>query len=253
MAGRHPRDHDAVREGPVGRRRRALPRDRRAAAVRAAPASSRSARSARAARCPSTRRRRCCASAGRRRRAAPRSWPAIAAITTAEAVAPRASWPSRRAATGSWCCRPYVYRGDWRETRTHFEAVIGETDLPCMLYNNPVAYGTDVLPDAARRARRGAPEPRRGEGVEHGRAPGDGDPRALRRSAVRARRRRRRDRRGCRGGRGRLDRRPRRRAAGGVGAPVRARPRRRDTKRRAPSTSGSCPCCGSTRCRSSSS
>jgi len=42
---------------------------------------------------------------------------------------------------------PYVYRGDWRETRTHFEAVIGATDLPCMLYNNPVAYGTDVVPE----------------------------------------------------------------------------------------------------------
>jgi dihydrodipicolinate synthase/N-acetylneuraminate lyase len=26
-------------------------------------------------------------------------------------------------------------------------AVIGETDLPCMLYNNPVAYRTDFVPD----------------------------------------------------------------------------------------------------------
>jgi 4-hydroxy-tetrahydrodipicolinate synthase len=45
---------------------------------------------------------------------------------------------------------PYVYRGDWRETRSHFEAVIGATDLPCMLYNNPVAYGTDVVPGQIR-------------------------------------------------------------------------------------------------------
>ena len=45
---------------------------------------------------------------------------------------------------------PYVYQGDWRETRAHFEAVIGATDLPCMLYNNPVAYGTDVVPEQVR-------------------------------------------------------------------------------------------------------
>jgi 4-hydroxy-tetrahydrodipicolinate synthase len=41
---------------------------------------------------------------------------------------------------------PYVYRGDWRETRAHFTAVIKATDLSCMLYNNPSAYGTDLLP-----------------------------------------------------------------------------------------------------------
>lgn len=41
---------------------------------------------------------------------------------------------------------PYVYRGDWRETAAHFGAVIGATRLSCMLYNNPVAYGTDIVP-----------------------------------------------------------------------------------------------------------
>jgi 4-hydroxy-tetrahydrodipicolinate synthase len=41
---------------------------------------------------------------------------------------------------------PYVYRGDWRETSTHLEAIISETPLSCMLYNNPIAYGTDILP-----------------------------------------------------------------------------------------------------------
>jgi len=40
-----------------------------------------------------------------------------------------------------------VYEGDWRETRAHFDAVISATPLPCMLYNNPIAYGTDVLPE----------------------------------------------------------------------------------------------------------
>jgi 4-hydroxy-tetrahydrodipicolinate synthase len=41
----------------------------------------------------------------------------------------------------------YVYKGDWRETKAHYSAVIGATKLSCMLYNNPIAYGTDVTPD----------------------------------------------------------------------------------------------------------
>ncbi len=40
---------------------------------------------------------------------------------------------------------PYVYRGDARETHAHFDAVIAATPLSCMLYNNPIAYGTDLL------------------------------------------------------------------------------------------------------------
>ena len=42
---------------------------------------------------------------------------------------------------------PYVYRGDWRESKAHFQAVLGATELSCMLYNNPIAYGTDVSPE----------------------------------------------------------------------------------------------------------
>ena len=41
---------------------------------------------------------------------------------------------------------PYVYRGDWRETSAHLEAIIEATPLSCMLYNNPLAYGTDITP-----------------------------------------------------------------------------------------------------------
>ena len=70
----------------------------------------------------------------------------IAAITTAEA-ARLAQLAVETGCDGLMVLPPYVYRGDWRETRAHFEAVIGETDLPCMLYNNPVAYGTDVTPE----------------------------------------------------------------------------------------------------------
>jgi 4-hydroxy-tetrahydrodipicolinate synthase len=42
---------------------------------------------------------------------------------------------------------PYVYQGDWRETKAHVSAVLKASSLPCMLYNNPVAYGTDILPE----------------------------------------------------------------------------------------------------------
>lgn len=41
---------------------------------------------------------------------------------------------------------PYVYTSDWREMKHHVSTVIGSTNLPCMLYNNPVAYKTDFLP-----------------------------------------------------------------------------------------------------------
>ena len=45
---------------------------------------------------------------------------------------------------------PYVYRGDWREMRAHVEAVITATPLACILYNNPIAYGTDFVPEQVR-------------------------------------------------------------------------------------------------------
>jgi dihydrodipicolinate synthase/N-acetylneuraminate lyase len=42
---------------------------------------------------------------------------------------------------------PYVYRSDWREMKAHIEAVFRATRLSCMLYNNPVSYGTDFMPE----------------------------------------------------------------------------------------------------------
>lgn len=69
----------------------------------------------------------------------------IAALSTEEAVElARAS--ERAGCEGLMVLPPYVYRGDWRETSAHFRAVVQATPLSCMLYNNPVAYGTDVLP-----------------------------------------------------------------------------------------------------------
>jgi len=73
----------------------------------------------------------------------------IAGLSTTECV----SLAKRAAAAGCdglMVLPPYVYRGDWRESRTHFEAVIDATSLSCMLYNNPIAYGTDVSPPQMR-------------------------------------------------------------------------------------------------------
>jgi 4-hydroxy-tetrahydrodipicolinate synthase len=70
----------------------------------------------------------------------------IAALSTADAVA-LARQAERCSCSGLMVLPPYVYKGDWRETRAHFRAVISATPLPCMLYNNPIAYGTDVLPE----------------------------------------------------------------------------------------------------------
>jgi len=70
----------------------------------------------------------------------------VAAMTTAEAVR-LAELGAEAGCDGLMVLPPYVYRGDWRETRAHFAAVIEATPLECMLYNNPIAYGTDVLPE----------------------------------------------------------------------------------------------------------
>jgi 1-pyrroline-4-hydroxy-2-carboxylate deaminase len=72
--------------------------------------------------------------------------PGIAALSTAEAVA-TARMAEETGCDGLMVLPPYVYRTDRRETRAHFSAVLSATGLPCMLYNNPIAYGTDVLPE----------------------------------------------------------------------------------------------------------
>jgi 1-pyrroline-4-hydroxy-2-carboxylate deaminase len=69
----------------------------------------------------------------------------IAGLSTAECVnlAKRAA---KAGVDGLMVLPPYVYKGDWRESKAHFEAVLTATPLSCMLYNNPIAYGTDVTP-----------------------------------------------------------------------------------------------------------
>jgi 1-pyrroline-4-hydroxy-2-carboxylate deaminase len=74
---------------------------------------------------------------------------AISALTTNEAVT------VAKAAADLGCdalmvLPPYVYRGNWREMKGHVAAVFKATPLSCMLYNNPVAYGTDFLPEQIR-------------------------------------------------------------------------------------------------------
>src|SRR5260221_12049186 len=72
--------------------------------------------------------------------------PGISALGTAEAVE-----LARAAAIigcrGLMVLPPYVYSTDWREMKAHVAAILAATDLPCMLYNNPVSYRTDFLPE----------------------------------------------------------------------------------------------------------
>ncbi len=41
-----------------------------------------------------------------------------------------------------------VYKSDTRETIAHFRAVAAATELPIMVYNNPVSYSVDLKPEA---------------------------------------------------------------------------------------------------------
>jgi len=70
---------------------------------------------------------------------------AISALSTEEAVA-LAKVAEQAGCAGLMVLPPYVYCGDWREMKAHVTAVVRSTPLSCMLYNNPVAYGTDFLP-----------------------------------------------------------------------------------------------------------
>ncbi len=70
---------------------------------------------------------------------------AISALGTAEAVK-LAKAAADKGCQGLMVLPPYVYLGDWREMKAHLSAVIKATKLSCMLYNNPVSYVTDFLP-----------------------------------------------------------------------------------------------------------
>jgi len=75
--------------------------------------------------------------------------PVIASISSlSTAVAVRlAKEAEALGCAGLMVLPPYVYSTDWREMKAHIAAVLSATKLPCMLYNNPVAYTTDYLPE----------------------------------------------------------------------------------------------------------
>jgi len=70
----------------------------------------------------------------------------ISALSTSEAVA-QAKAVANEGCDALMVLPPYVYQGDWREMKAHVAAVLEATPLSCMLYNNPVAYGTDFVPE----------------------------------------------------------------------------------------------------------
>src|ERR1017187_857195 len=70
----------------------------------------------------------------------------IASLSTMEAVE-LAQAAEATGCSGLMVLPPYVYTSDWREMKSHLQPVIHATKLSCMLYNNPVAYKTDFLPE----------------------------------------------------------------------------------------------------------
>jgi len=69
----------------------------------------------------------------------------IAALSTDDAVG-LARVAEAAGCRGLMVLPPYVYSTDEREMHAHVSAVIDATSLPCMLYNNPIAYRTDFAP-----------------------------------------------------------------------------------------------------------
>jgi dihydrodipicolinate synthase/N-acetylneuraminate lyase len=71
--------------------------------------------------------------------------PGIASLSTKEAV-DLAKAAKDNGCRGLMVLPPYLYASNWREMKAHMKAVISATDLPCIIYNNPVAYKTDFTP-----------------------------------------------------------------------------------------------------------
>jgi 1-pyrroline-4-hydroxy-2-carboxylate deaminase len=68
----------------------------------------------------------------------------ISALSTRDAVS-LAKTAEDSGCSGLMVLPPYVYVGDWREMKAHVTAVLRATKLPCMLYNNPIAYTVDFV------------------------------------------------------------------------------------------------------------
>lgn len=70
----------------------------------------------------------------------------IAESTTKEAIA-QAVNAKKWGADGLMLLPPMRYKSDDRETITYFKTIAKSTDLPIMIYNNPVDYKIDTRPD----------------------------------------------------------------------------------------------------------
>ncbi|HCW06072.1 MAG TPA: dihydrodipicolinate synthase family protein [Cytophagales bacterium] len=70
----------------------------------------------------------------------------IAEGSTREAVR-QADEAKKNGATGLMMLPPMRYKSDHRETVTYFKTVAASTDLPIMIYNNPVDYKIEVTLD----------------------------------------------------------------------------------------------------------
>lgn len=71
----------------------------------------------------------------------------VAETSTAEAV--RFVQDCEKAGADGFMLMPaMIYKSpDPRETLAHFQTVAGATDLPMMVYNNPISYGNDITPE----------------------------------------------------------------------------------------------------------
>ena len=70
----------------------------------------------------------------------------IAEGSTKEALQ-QAAYGKAWGAAGLMILPPMRYSSDHRETVTYFKTVAGSTDLPIMIYNNPIDYKTEVTLD----------------------------------------------------------------------------------------------------------
>lgn len=70
----------------------------------------------------------------------------VAEYTTAGAAAYAADM-EKLGADGLMVLPAMVYKSDARETLAHYRAVARASDLPIMVYNNPIVYGVDITPE----------------------------------------------------------------------------------------------------------
>ena len=70
----------------------------------------------------------------------------VAETSTAEAVRYTRDM-EKLGADGVMVLPAMLYKGDPRETLTHFRTVAKSTGLPIMVYNNPISYANDLTPE----------------------------------------------------------------------------------------------------------